>query len=52
MVLEDDATPREALQGWPAIYHYLEKNRDRWDFFLGGVLYVHPKKLYLDFRSF
>ena len=51
IVIEDDCTAREALQEWPAISRYLFNNRDRWDIFLGGVLYVQPKKLYLDFKK-
>ena len=51
MVLEDDCVTREAMEAWPSIFQYLLKEKDRWDIFLGGAMYVHPKKLQLDFKS-
>lgn len=51
IVLEDDCMNREAIRAWPEIFQYLLKEKHRWDVFLGGAMYVHPKKLQLDFKS-
>lgn len=51
IVLEDDCMTREAMKAWPTIFQYLLKEKKRWDIFLGGVMYVCPKKLQLDFKS-
>jgi hypothetical protein len=50
IVLEDDCTVRTAMEAWPAIAQYLLRHQDRWDIFLGGAMYVHPKELQLDFQ--
>ncbi|MBX9577073.1 MAG: glycosyltransferase family 25 protein [Chthoniobacterales bacterium] len=51
IVLEDDCDVREAMQTWPAVFEYLLKEKNRWDIFLGGAMYVHPKTLRLNFKS-
>ena len=51
IVLEDDCTVEKAMQEWPTLSRFLLQKQDRWDLFLGGALYVHPKKLHLDFKS-
>lgn len=51
IVLEDDCVTREAIKAWPSIFEYLLKEKHRWDIFLGGAMYVQPKKLQLDFKS-
>jgi hypothetical protein len=50
IVLEDDCDVREAMKAWPAIFQYLFQHRNRWDIFLGGAMYIQPKKLHLDFK--
>ncbi|HLB33145.1 MAG TPA: glycosyltransferase family 25 protein [Chthoniobacterales bacterium] len=50
IVLEDDCTAREAMKAWPALSQFLLQERKRWDIFLGGALYVHPKKLQTQFK--
>jgi len=51
IVLEDDCTAREAMKDWPALSQFLLQERNRWDIFLGGALYVHPHKLQTGFRA-
>ncbi|MBM3856791.1 MAG: hypothetical protein FJ390_02370 [Verrucomicrobia bacterium] len=50
-VIEDDCVPREAIKEWPAISQFLLQEKNRWDLFLGGALFVYPKKLATDFKS-
>lgn len=51
MIIEDDCTAREAMKEWPAISEFLRQEKKRWDLFLGGALYVHPKKLQTRFKT-
>ncbi|MBM3857439.1 MAG: hypothetical protein FJ390_05685 [Verrucomicrobia bacterium] len=51
IVLEDDCMTRKAMKAWPTVFQYLLKEKKRWDIFLGGAMYVHPKKLQLDFKK-
>ena len=50
IVLEDDCTPREGMKEWSTISQFLLQEHRRWDIFLGGALYVHPKKLQTKFQ--
>lgn len=51
IVIEDDCIAREAMKEWPVIAQFLQQEKNRWDLFLGGALYVHPKKLHTAFPS-
>lgn len=51
IVLEDDCMTCDAMKTWPLIFQYLLQEKNRWDIFLGGAMYVHPKKLQLDFKN-
>ncbi|MFI0347195.1 MAG: glycosyltransferase family 25 protein [Chthoniobacterales bacterium] len=50
IVIEDDCIAREAMHEWPIIAQFLQQEKNRWDLFLGGALYVHPKKLHTNFK--
>lgn len=49
-VMEDDSVPRERMKEWSTISQFLLREKSRWDVFLGGALFVDPKKLVVDFK--
>lgn len=49
-ILEDDCMPCEALKEWSALVSFLEQEARSWDIFLGGALFVYPKKWMTRFR--
>lgn len=50
-VIEDDCIPGESAKEWPVIAEFLHHEQKRWDIFLGGALFVYPKKLITNFPS-
>jgi hypothetical protein len=49
LIMEDDAIPTDSFSNWPKIKTWLEKNKEKWDIYLGGnTHYAYNKESPID----